>query len=102
MKETLIAYLEKLKYALPVKCTRYNLQRLKIQWTDFRNFLTSLPEQLSELKNNFLLRLETVKLKIDAIEGIFGSWKEARFAFQEATGCLKSEMDAAIVKLQAG
>ena len=102
MKETLVAYLEKLKSALPVKCTLFNLQRLKIHWTDFKNFLTSLPEQLTEIKNIFLARLETVKLKIDAIESIFGSWKEARYAFHEATGCLKQEMDAAILTLKAG
>jgi hypothetical protein len=100
--ETLIAYLEKLKSALPVKCTLFNLQRLKIQWADFKNFLLSLPDQLAELKNNFLARLETIKIKIDAVEGIFGSWKEARYAFQEATVCLKQEMDAAILKLQDG
>ena len=100
--ETLIAYLESLKNSIPVNCTLFNLQRLKLQWREFKNFLSSLPEHLVDLKNSFLERLEEIKLKIDAIEGVFGSWKEARYAFQEATVCMKTEMDAAIAKLQSG
>jgi len=100
--DTLIAYLESLKNSVPVNCTLFNLQRLKINWLEFKNFLSSLPEHLAELKNNFLGRLEQLKLKIDAIEGLFGSWKEKRFAFQEATGRIKAEMDAAIAKLRSG
>ena len=100
--ETLIEYLERLKNAIPVNCTLFNLQRLKLQWREFKNFLCSLPDHLMELKNTFLQRLDEIKLKIDAIEDIFGSRREARYAFQEATVCMKAQMDAAIAKLSPG
>lgn len=100
--ETLIAYLESLKNSVPVNCTLFNLQRLKINWAEFKNFLASLPEHLAELKNSFLQRLEELKIKIDAIDDFFTSRQHARFAFQEATVQLKAEMDGAILRLQAG
>ena len=100
--ETLIDYLESLKNIIPVNCTLFNLQRLKLHWREFKNFLSSLPDYLMELKNTFLQRLDEIKLKIDAIEGIFGSRRKARYAFQEATVCMRAEMDAAIAKLTAG
>lgn len=100
--ETLIAYLESLKNSVPVNCTLFNLQRLKINWAEFKNFLSSLPEHLAELKNSFLQRLEALKIEIDAIAGFFSSKQKARFAFQQATVEMKSAMDAAIQKLQEG
>lgn len=100
--ETLIAYLENLKNSVPVNCTLFNLQRLKINWAEFKNFLSSLPEHLAELKNTFLQRLEALKIKIDAIDGFFRSRRKARFAFQEATMQIKAEMDAAILRLAPG
>ena len=98
--ETLIAYLESLKNSVPVNCTLFNLQRLKINWTEFKNFLASLPEHLAELKNSFLQRLEAIKMEIDAIDGFFSSKQKARFAFQQATVQIKDAMDLAIQKLQ--
>ena len=98
--ETLIAYLENLKNSIPVNCTLFNLQRLKINWTEFKNFLTSLPSHLETLKSSFLQRLELLKLKIESIEANFGGAYNARFAFQEACGQLKAEMDAAMLSLQ--
>ena len=100
--ETLIAYLENLKSSIPVNCTLFNVQRLKINWAEFKNFLASLPEHLAELKNSFLQRLEALKVQIDAIDSIFSSKQKARFAFQQATVQMKAEMDAAILKLQEG
>jgi len=100
--ETLIAYLESLKNSVPVNFTLFNLQRLKINWMEFKNFLSSLPEDLAALKNSCLQRLEELKIKIDAIEGFFTSTRKARFAFQEATVKMKAEMDAAIWQLQGG
>jgi hypothetical protein len=99
--ETLIAYLESLKNSVPVNCTLFNLQRLKINWIEFKTFLSSLPEHFAELKNIFLERLEGLKIKIDAIDGFFRSRRKARFAFQEATMQIKAEMDAAISRLQS-
>lgn len=100
--ETLIAYLEGLKNSVPVNFTVFNLQRLKINWVEFKNFLSSLPEHFAELKNSFLQPLETLKIKIDAIDGFFRSGRKARFAFQEATVQMKAALDAAISRLQAG
>lgn len=97
--ETLIAYLEGLKNSVPVNFTLFNLQRLKINWLEFKNFLSSLPEQLADLKDSCLERLEALKIKIDAIEGLFGSTSKLRYAFQEATVTMKAEMDAAIAQL---
>ena len=100
--DTLIAYLESLKNSVPVNCTLFNLQRLKINWMEFKNFLFALPEHLTDLKDSFLQRLEALKIKIDAIDGFFRSRRKARFAFQEATVQMKAAMDAAISKLQTG
>ncbi len=98
--ETLIAYLESLKNSVPVNFTLFNLQRLKINWAEFKNFVSSLPDELATLKHAFLQRLEELKIKIDAIDGFFKSTRKARFAFQEATVKMKLEMDAAISQLQ--
>ena len=99
--ETFTAYLENFKNTLPVKYTLYNIQRLKIHWTEFKNFLSSLPEELAVLKNSFLERLEHIKRMIDAIDGSAGHAKQARYAFQEATMQMKTEVEAAMLSLQA-
>lgn len=95
-----VAYLENLKNSVPVNCSIFNIQRLKIHWSEFKDFLTSLPDYLVELKNNFLQRLEVLKSKIEAVEAHFNSVKAARYAFQEARVELCSELDEAISKLQ--
>lgn len=98
--DTLIVYLENLKNFLPVNYTLFNLQRLRISWTEFREFLSALPAKLSALKNSFMGKLQELKLKIDNIEGLFRSRRKARFAFQEVTGQMKAEMDAALLTIR--
>lgn len=98
--ETFTAYLENLKNSLPVKYTLFNIQRLKIHWTEFKNFLSSLPDKLAELKNSFLQRLAEIKLMIDAIEGGPKNDRQTSFAFQQASMQMKIEMEEAILKLR--
>ena len=97
--ENFVTYLENLKNSIPVNCSLFNLQRLKIHWLEFKDFLTSLPEQLVELKNNFLQRLDILRSKIEAIEMRFPSTKAAKYAFQEARMELREELDAAIAQI---
>ncbi|MFT3936575.1 MAG: hypothetical protein QM726_23320 [Chitinophagaceae bacterium] len=99
--ETLIAYLENIKNALPIRFSSFNLQRLKIQWADFKNFLISLPDQLKELRDNFLQRIASIREKIEAIESGSIAAEKAGYAFQEATVTLRTEMEAAIARIQA-
>jgi hypothetical protein len=100
--ETLIAYINSLKNVIPVNFTLFNLQRLKIHWLEFKNFLSLFPQQLVHEKNLLLEQLEQLKIKIDAIPAMYWSKKQARYAYQEAAGQMKSAMEQAILKLQKG
>ena len=100
--ETLIAYLNNLKNSIPVGFTLFNLQRLKIHWIEFKNFLLLFPEHLAEEKKLLLARLDQLRTKIEAIPVKFWSKKLSRYAYQEVAGQMKDAMELAIMQLQKG